>query len=94
MLRVDWRRSVKTTNVSFLGRTINFNMENISLDMLFRILYCIEYWNHNPKHYGVHSRASSLVVVLHDDAYSYISELVMICYRIRQDVPSFIVRDT
>ena len=84
---------MKTTNVSFLGRTINFNMENISLDMLFRILYCIEYWNHNPKHYGVHSRASSLVVVLHDDAHSYISELVMICYRIRQDVPPLVVRD-
>ena len=39
-------------DISFVNCLVNFNMENISLDMIFRILYCIEYWNHNPKHYG------------------------------------------
>lgn len=43
---------MKCDSLSFISQTVNFNLENYSLDMVFRILYAIEYWNHNPKHCG------------------------------------------
>lgn len=73
-------------NSLFLNRAVNFNLENISLDMIFRILYCIDYWNHNPKHYGSYEYSSLFLVVLHDKAFSYVSELIMTCYQVRKEV--------
>lgn len=77
---------MKFDSLSFISQTVNFNLENYSLDMVFRILYAIEYWNHNPKHCGRCRVLFSCVVILHDNAYSFISELVVTCYRIRQTV--------
>lgn len=39
----------------FYGHTVRFTLNNISLDSIFRILYAIDYWNNNPKHYGIFS---------------------------------------
>lgn len=54
--------------------------------MIFRILYCIDYWNHNPKHYGLYVFSLLFLVVLHDKAFSYVSELIMTCYQVRREV--------
>ena len=45
-------RTEKYENLSFMNQTVNFDLENYSLDMIFRILYC----NHNPKHCGIFNR--------------------------------------
>ena len=43
----------KINNSLFHRRVLDIKLEYISLDMIFRVLYCIEYWNHNPNHYSM-----------------------------------------
>lgn len=62
-------RTEKYENLSFMNQTVNFDLENYSLDMIFRILYCIDYWNHNPKHCGIFNRMVTIHSCVTDDAF-------------------------
>lgn len=46
-------RSKKVNSSLFDNRIINFSLEYISLDTIFRICYGIDYWNNNPSNYSI-----------------------------------------
>jgi len=81
-------RSVEVDDMRLNKRSVNFNFQNYSLDILIRVIYSLEYWIHNPKHYGKSTAFVLVIAILHDDAYSFISELVLSAYQIRRNVHS------